>query len=512
MNKQKLFYWALFICSIIMTVPLKADVKLPAIISNNMVLQQETEVTIWGWAKNKEKITVTSSWNKKKIKTKARKNGKWAIQLKTPKASGNHSITIKGKNKIKIDNVLIGDIWVCSGQSNMERELGLRRGQKPLINFWEASQQANHPEIRFFKVEKALANTPQEDVVGEWLVCTPESVLDFSAVGYFFGKKLHQQLNTPIGLIQSAWGGTPVEGWMKKSEMNNDFMIAKERHEQERFEIDSLSYAKNKEAFEKGYLKTRPQVPPSFYVKRRKHHRIGNLYNAMIHPLLNYSIKGAIWYQGESNRSFPGQYKQLFPQLIQTWRKAWDIVDFPFYFVQIAPYYYNENYAIPYIWEAQQAALKLSQTGMASTQDIGQIYDIHPPEKEEVGRRLALIALNQTYGKSDLAYSGPILKNTTYKGNQVILEFDPMGGELFSAGNGIGGISSFYIADDKQVFYPARVQQKGNTLTLTTNEIDKPIAVRYLWNDNANATIFNSFGLPAVGFRTDDWVDARHEE
>ncbi len=489
----------------------KAAVKLPAIISSNMVLQQDAEVTIWGWANGKEKITITSSWTKKKVKIKADKNGNWQVAIKTPKAGGNHRLTIKGKNKIELDNILMGDIWVCSGQSNMARKLGLQRGQKPLVNFWEASQQANHPEIRFFKVKRALADTPQADVEGEWLICTPETVLEFSAVGYFFGKKLHQQLAIPVGLIQTTWGGTPVEGWTRKSDLANDFIIEKEEHGQERFELDSLAHAKNMEAFEKGFIKKRPTTPPSFYVKRRKHHKIGHLYNAMIHPLINYTIKGAIWYQGESNRDYPNQYKQLFSNMIQTWRKDWGIGDFPFYFVQIAPFYYNGDYAIPYIWEAQYEALKLPQTGMASTQDIGQIYDIHPPEKEEVGRRLALVALNQTYGKSEIAYSGPVVKNTEYNGNKVVIEFDPMGGELFSAGSGIGGVPSFYLADEFKVFHPARVKQKGNTITLTAKGIAKPTAVRYLWNDNANATIFNSYGLPATGFRTDDWVDAKYK-
>ncbi len=512
MKKQINRFLVLILIASINIQQAKADVKLPAIISSNMVLQQNAEVTIWGWAKSKEKITITSSWNKKKVKTKADRDGKWSVALKTPKAGENYRLTIKGKNKIELENILMGDIWVCSGQSNMDRVLGLQRGQKPIINFWEASQQANHPEIRFFRVKRALADTPQTDVEGEWVVCTPETVLEFSAVGYFFGKKLHQQLGIPIGLIHTAWGGTPVEGWTRKSDLANDFMIEKEQDEQARFKLDSAAYAKNMEAFEKGFLKERPTRPPSFYVKSRKHHRIGHLYNAMIHPLINYAIKGAIWYQGESNRGFPEQYKQLFPNMIQTWRKDWGIGDFPFYFVQIAPYYYNGDYAIPHIWEAQYEALKLPQTGMASTQDIGQIYDIHPPEKEEVGRRLALVALNQTYGKSEIAYSGPVLKNTKYNGNQVILEFDPMGGELFSAGSGIGGISPFYIADEFQVFHPARVEQKGNTLTLTADGVVKPIAVRYLWNDNANATIFNSYGLPAAGFRTDEWVGAKYVE
>ena len=394
----------------------------------------------------------------------------------------------------------------------MDRRLGLQRGQKPIVNYWEASQQALNQDIRLFVVKRTLSDEPRQDCEGEWLVCSPETVLEFSAVGYFFGKKLYDELSVPVGLIESAWGGTPVEGWTRKSDMNNDFLVEKEETLLQQFSIDSISYAKNVVAYEKGFIKEPPSTPQSFYTKNRRHHRIGALYNGMIHPLINFSIRGAIWYQGESNRNFPKQYQKQFPNMIRTWRKNWDIGDFPFYFVQIAPYYYNGEFAIPPIWEAQYEALSLPNTGMASTQDIGQIYDIHPPEKEEVGRRLALVALNQTYGKKEVVYSGPVLKSTRTEENRVILDFDPMGGELFSAGNGIGGIPSFYLSDERRIFFPARVQLDGNSLILTAEEVESPVAARYLWNDRANATIFNTYGLPAAGFRTDDWADAIYSE
>ena len=400
----------------------------------------------------------------------------------------------------------------ASGQSNMDRQLGLQRGQKPILNYWEASQQANNADIRLFVVKRALSPEPLEDCEGEWVVCSPETVLGFSAAGYFFGKKLYDELSVPVGLIESAWGGTPVEGWTRKSAMNNEFLVERETVLLDQFPIDSTSYAQNMADYERGFIKTAPPIPASFYTTNRQHHRIGALYNAMIYPLLNFTIRGAIWYQGEANRSFPEQYKKQFPNMIRNWRNDWDLADFPFYFVQIAPYYYNGEYGIPPIWEAQNEALTLPNTGMASTQDIGQIFDIHPPEKEEVGRRLALIALNKTYKKSEVVYSGPVLTSTRYEGNQVVLEFDPMGGELFSAGKGIGGIPSFYLSGERRIFYPADVQLEGNTLILTATGIKQPVAVRYLWNDKANATVFNSYGLPAVGFRTDNWGDARYNQ
>lgn len=489
----------------------KAQTKLPAILSDNMCLQQSAEVKIWGWDTPGQEVKVAPSWNKKGVKTQADSEGKWQASISTPQAGGPYKIKINGSEELLINNVLTGDVWICSGQSNMDRQLGMQRGQKPIVNFWEAAQQAELPKIRLFVVNRALADEAKDDLEGKWVECSPESVLGFSAVGYFFGKKLYDELSIPMGLIESSWGGTPVEGWTRKSAMNNDFLVNREKDMQQLYEMDSLTHARNQEAFDKGYLRERPSSPASFYYRRVRHHRIGHLYNAMIHPLLQYRIKGAIWYQGESNRNEPDQYAKQFPNMIQNWRDDWGIGDFPFYFVQIAPYYYNGNYNIAPIWEAQEKALKMSNTGMASTQDIGQIYDIHPPEKEEVGRRLALIALNKTYGQSDVVYSGPTVESIAYQGNQAIITYDPMGGELFSAGNGIGGIRSFYLAGERRIFYPASVKIEGNTLTLTAEGLDKPTAVRYLWNDNANATIFNSYGLPAAGFRTDSWKDARYE-
>lgn len=511
---KPLFNW-LAITSVMLALQFQftasAQTKLPAILGSNMCLQQQAEVKIWGWDTPGQEVKVSPSWNRKGVTTQTTESGKWITTITTPKAGGPYSIKVKGSTTVSLKNVLMGEVWVCSGQSNMDRKLGLQGGQKPIVNFWEASQQANQPEIRLFLVKRALADEAQEDCEGEWVVCSPETALEFSAVGYFFGKKLHDQLAIPVGMIESAWGGTPVEGWTRKSDMNNEFLTEREATLLENFPGDSAAYVKGQEAFKKGFILNPLPVPASFSAQNRKNHRIGALYNGMIHPLLNFRIRGAIWYQGESNRNFPEQYKKQFPNMINNWRKDWGIGDFPFYFVQIAPYYYNGEFAIPAIWEAQYEALSMSNTGMASTQDIGQIYDIHPPEKEEVGRRLALVALNQTYGKTEVVYSGPVLKSTRYEGNQVILEFDPMGGELFSAGHGIGGISAFYLSGERRIFYPARVKKEGNTLILTSSEVAEPTAVRYLWNDRANATLFNTYGLPAAGFRTDDWDDARYD-
>jgi len=476
-----------------------------------MCLQRDADVKIWGWDKPGRKIRVVPSWDKRSVNTKTGKDGKWQVSVSTPGAGGSYDIVVNGSDKITIKNIIMGDVWVCGGQSNMDRKLGFQPGQKPIVNFYEESQKANKPDIRLFIVDRVSTTEPQNDCTGAWVVCTPETVLEFSAIGYFFGKKINEVTNIPMGMIESDWGGTPVEAWTRKSAMNNSFWLKREEDRFERFAADSAAYARAMESFEKGFG-PKPDLPWSMGYKNRTAHHIGGLYNGMIHPLLNFYIKGAIWYQGESNRSEPDQYAKQFPNMIQNWRDDWAVGDFPFYFVQIAPYYYNNEFNIPPIWEAQYEALKMKNVEMASTQDIGQIYDIHPPEKEEVGRRLALAALNKTYGKSDVVYSGPVLKSTTFRNGKVILEFDPMGGTLFSAGAGIGGIPSFYVAGERRIFHPASVAQDGNTITVSTDMIDDPKALRYLWNDKANATIYNSYGLPAAGFRTDRWDDAKYEE
>ncbi|WP_373941816.1 hypothetical protein OEG92_20225 [Polaribacter sejongensis] len=305
-----------------------------------MLLQQSADVKIWGWDAPGQSIVVNPSWTKS-VKTTTNKEGKWQVLVSTPKAAKTGKLKITGSTKLTINNVLFGEVWLCSGQSNMERQLGFQNHQKPIVNFWEESQKATYPSIRMFLVKKKKSNTPLEDCEGEWVECTPETVLKFSAVGYFYGKQLVDNLKIPVGLIQSAWGGTKVEPWTP---------------------IEGVEKA----ALENGGQK-----------------RFSNLYNGMISPIINYKIKGAIWYQGESNVSNWKEYKTLFPNMITSWRAQWNIGDFPFYFVQIAPYNYPDKYGVAQIVEAQLEALELPNTGVAGTQDIGAIYDIHPPEKKK---------------------------------------------------------------------------------------------------------------------------------
>jgi hypothetical protein len=480
-----------------------AQTKLPSILSDNMCLQQSAEVKIWGWDNPGQSVTVKPSWTKA-VKTETNEDGKWLVKIGTPKAGKTGSIKVTGSSQQTINNIIFGEVWLCSGQSNMERALGFRIGQKPIVGFYEEAKNANYPNIRMFNVPKIPSETPVEDIKGEWVECTPENALKFSAIGFFYGKELHEKLNTPVGLIQSAWGGTPVEPWTPEENYEKTDLEKIQKLEQS-FKMDSAYYAQALQYFKEGIIKEYPTKPASVAYHMAVHKKKAVLYNGMISPLTNYCIKGAIWYQGESNVPNWKEYKTLFPNMITGWREKWNIGDFPFYFVQIAPRAYDDKYGQPQIVEAQCEALKLKNTGVAATQDIGAVYDIHPPQKKEVGRRLSLVALNQCYGKTDVVYSGPVLSSYKTEDEKLVLEFETPGSELYSSGVAIGGIWSFYIAGEDKIFYPAKVQQEGNKISLNSEQVKNPVEVRYNWANNANATIFNTQGLPALPFRTDDW-------
>lgn len=499
-HKANVFFLSVFLLT---TGLISAQTKLPSILSDNMCMQQQTDAKIWGWDTPGQQIIVKPSWTKAQ-KTVTDKNGKWQLTILTPEAGLIAKITVNGSTQQQINNIAFGEVWLCSGQSNMERQLGLRAGQKPIVGFKEESEKADISKIRIFKVAKVYAETPQEDCEGQWLECSPETVLDFSAIGYFYGKSLFDKLSVPIGLIQSAWGGTPVEAWIERDDF--DLKLAEKYNTLEScFELDSSYYNRAFENYNNGILTNEPLIPESVRYQRRKHWKISALYNGMISPLVNFNIRGAIWYQGESNVSNWREYKRLFPDMINSWRKSWDIGDFPFYFVQIAPYNYADKFGQPQIVEAQCEALELLNTGVAATQDIGAIYDIHPPVKKEVGRRLSLIALNKTYGWSDIVYLGPQLISTSTEDETFNLQFETPGSELHLSGYAIGSQWAFYIAGEDKVFYPARAVLNGDIIQLSSDEVKHPVAARYNWNNISNATIFNTHGLPALPFRTDTW-------
>lgn len=489
---------------------LNAQTKLPSILSDNMCLQQSSDVKIWGWDTPGQSITVKPSWTGSS-KTVTDNDGNWLVTIRTPEAGGSYKIKITGSSQHIINNMLTGEVWLCSGQSNMDRQLGFRRGQKPIVNFKEESENANFPKIRMFKIENRTSDTPLNDCNGKWVECSPETALEFSAVGFFYGKALYKALSIPVGLIQSSWGGTRVEAWTKREDFDKGLA---ERYStlESCYQLDSSYYYRAVRNYKNGLIVNQPKMPESVREHNRGANRLSVLYNGMISPIINYTIKGAIWYQGESNRSNWKEYKVLFPGMIESWREKWNIGDFPFFFVQIAPYNYGEEYAVPQIVEAQCEALKLPNTGVAATQDIASFFDIHPPHKEEVGRRLSLIALNQTYGKSDIVFSGPVLSSYKNEGESFVLQFDTPDSELYSSGVAIGGIWAFYIAGEDKIFYKAGVKLDGNRIILSTPKVKHPVAARYNWSNNANSTIYNTHGLPALPFRTDDWDEVIYGE
>jgi len=464
----------LFFLFLIHTATLFAQLDLPSFISDNMVLQQQSEAPIWGKSNPNSVIHIICSWNGIPNVTTADEQGKWKIRIKTPAAGGPYTIKI---NDQTIKNILIGEVWLCSGQSNMQLSLNQsENGENEAAN-------ADLPNIRLFYVARQLADQPQDDCYGKWEKCSPESAKTFSAVAYYFGKKLNKELGVPIGLIHSSWGGSTAEAWVKEDILKSD--------------SDYDCYYEVERQKEK---KAKPgEIPIT-------QHSPSKLYNAMIHPLISYGIKGVIWYQGESNVNFcpndANRYEKLFPTLIKNWRDNWGQGDFPFYYVQIAPYEYEVPKVAALLRDAQRKSLKVNNTGMAVTMDIGNPKDIHPKNKKDVGDRLALWALAKTYEKSSITYSGPLYNSIKVKRNKAFVSFDYVGGGLVAKN---GPLTYFEIAGEDKQFYPATAEIVKNLIVVQSTKVNKPVAVRYSFNNADEPNLFNKEGLPASSFRTDDW-------
>ncbi len=447
------------------TSAVQADVRLPKIFGNHMVVQQQMPVKVWGWAEPGERVEVSLAGQTRAASADA--SGKWLVTLEPLPAGGPHKLIVQANNRIELEDVLVGEVWIGSGQSNMQWPV--RRS----MNAEEEIANARWPKIRLFTVARRIAETPQEDCEGEWLICSPETVGEFSAVLYFFGRKLHQELGVPVGLINSSWGGTVAEAWTSREALEGD----------EDF----------RPILERG-AKFDPKIPNQPAV----------LFNGMIHPLLNFAIRGVVWYQGESNCARAEQYQKLFPTLIQDWRKRWGLGDFPFYFVQLAPFRYRnaDPRNAAELREAQRLTLRLPNTGMVVTTDIGDVNDIHPTNKQEVGRRLALWALAKTYGKTDLVYSGPLYREAKIEGNKIRIFFDHVDGGLVVKGE---ELTHFQIAGADGEFKPAKAVIDGETVVVWNEEVANPVAVRFGWSDDAEPNLFNAAGLPASPFRTDNF-------
>ncbi|MBC7889316.1 MAG: hypothetical protein H7Z13_15675 [Ferruginibacter sp.] len=623
-----------------------ANVRLTKIFGDNMVLQRDQTIPVWGWADSREKITLR--FNKQTREVTADGSGKWKINFTAEAAGGPYQLVITGNNIITISNILVGDVWVCSGQSNMEFRLQNANDADREI------QQANYPRIRHFEVPKTVSPQPKDDLTGsDWKLCSPATAGNFTAVGYFFAKELQRELNVPIGLINTSWGGTHVETWTSRDAFENDEEFKTMIAGMQVLNIDSMARQKIA-ATTKRLEKIQASFPPSStevsrwkttsfddrpwpkmmvpglweqqalgdfdgvvwlrktvniaagdagkaavlelamiddadecyvngikvgitrgYNVKRKYSIPSNLlkegknviairvedngggggvygeaagvklligsitlslegewlfqvesvstgsagvgpnssptllYNGMIHPLIPFAIKGATWYQGESNAGRAYQYRKAFPLMITDWRKKWKQGDFPFYFVQLATFNASngdsrKGSSWAELREAQTLTLALPNTGMAVTTDIGNPTDIHPKNKEDVGKRLAAIALNKTYGKGNV-YSGPVYQSFKVEGNKIILSFTNIGGGL-SAKNILDSLNGFEIAGADQQFFTAKAYIDGDKVVVYHDQVVNPVAVRFGWADNAGKdNLFNKEGFPAGPFRTDQW-------
>ena len=445
-----------------------AIIRLPPIVSSNMVLQQNSQATLWGWSDPSERFTIACSWKNTVDSITAFNSGKWKAKISTPVAGGPYTITIKGRaNTIVLENILIGEVWICSGQSNMEMS-NTQQIKDELPN-------SKNENIRFFTVAKTTAEYPQDFADGKWVSCNEETLRRFSAAGYFFGKKLHQELNVPIGLIQSAWSGTPVELWEPNEVIETDPVM-----KEAATKIKDVTY--------------RPNKP-------------GLIYNAMIYPISNYTIAGTIWYQGEGNTPRAYAYEKMFTGMIGAWRKQFQ-QDFPFYYVQIAPYAsYETPYEAALLMEQQTRTLSYPKTGMVVITDlVDNIKSQHPLNKLDVGLRLANIALAETYKKN---IPVPVYRNPQYKRMEVsmgkiTLYFD-------NAPNGFmlkgpeKQATEFLIAGSDQNFLPAEVEIKKDRIIVSNKQISSPVAVRFSFSNIGMSNLFNKEGLPVVPFTTDNW-------
>lgn len=635
----------LILLALLISIPALAEVKLPFVLSDNMVLQRDIPVNIWGWANPGEKVTVV--FNNQKATARASKNGEWKVQLKPMAAGGPYEMTIKGKNAIVLKNILVGDVWLCGGQSNMEWPLSRSR------NWATDKATTDNPNIRLFYVPKHMSLKPLNNTnEAMWQVCSQETAGYFSAIGYYFGRKLQQDLNVPIGLINSNWGGTDIETWISLEAMytDDDYKAAIDKIKGADLEKLQKEAEDNLRAWENAVNNEDPGIVNKWYapdtdIKNWKTMRLPQawegaglpaldgvvwfrkeinvpatmagkeaiislgpiddsdvtylngvkigktdnrydlprtykvpagvlkegvnviaikvidtggggglwgmdnqcyleaagakisladnwsynvglnlqapketsspnsypslLYNGMINPLINFPIKGAIWYQGENNAGNYVKYRSLFPLLISDWRAKWNTGSFTFLFAQLANYMEPPQVPQQSSWaglrEAQTMTLSVPNTGMAVIIDIGDAKDIHPRNKDDVGYRLALAALNKSYGK-DLVYSGPIYKSMKVEGDKIILEFDHIGGGL-SVKDKYGYLKAFAIAgEDKKFVWAKAWLTDDNKVVVSSEKVKSPVAVRYAWADNPDdANLYNAEGLPASPFRTDNW-------
>jgi len=472
--KLKLLIFLNLACGLIAS----ATVKPASIFTDHMVLQQQSNVAIWGWAKPSTKVKINTSWNKQNYTVTADQTGKWKVKVSTPSAGGPYEMELNDSEKLVLTDILIGEVWFCGGQSNMEMPMKGFKSQ-PIIGSNEVILKSTNKNIRLYTVPRSSIIELQENSKpSDWKLAAPETVSNFSATAYYFGSLLSEMLNVPIGIINDSYGGSTIEAWMSPEDLKPHTEI----------KIPSKGDS----------IKEVSRTPTT-------------LYNGMLYPVIGYGIKGAIWYQGESNYERPDRYEDLFPAMVSSWRKNWDNGEFPFYYAQIAPYNYAQlppnhvggKYNSAYLREAQRKSLtKIRNSGMAVLLDIGEEKSIHPANKKQGGQRLAYLALAQTYGIKGFGFSSPNYESLTVEKNTAVVKFQNVPNGLTSFGK---ELSLFEIAGADQKFYPAKATIKGSNITVSAPEVKVPVAVRYAFKDFVTGDLFGNDGLPVSSFRTDNW-------
>lgn len=476
MVKQIIIFLSLFFLSVH---GLVAKVTVPTVFSDNMVLQQQTEVALWGKSSRCSRVVITASWSKHRTIIHADTSGRWSCHIDTPAAGGPYELVFDDGEKTIIKNVMIGEVWICSGQSNMEMPMKGFAGQ-PVDGAVEMILSAKPSiPIRSCNFKKAKAFTPQENCEAKWAEHDPVGVADASAVAYFFARRLYDVLDVPIGIINISWGGTPIEAWMSREVLESEFAD----------EVD-LSCVVNK-----------------VWPERRSHQQPAVLYNGMLHSVIPYTAKGFIWYQGCFNRRNYNQYRRLQPVFVKMLRDKWENEEMPFYFTQIAPYGYNdkEPYAGYMMWAQAQTLDHIKYSGMAATHDVGELNCIHPSNKKVVGDRLAYLALENDYSLKVIDSHTPLPVKFEFRDSAALVSFDFCEMGLTPIGTELGG---FELAGEDKVFYPAKCHvsdRNKKQIVVCSPQVKKPVAVRYGMKNFSRAVLFNCYGIPVSPFRSDDW-------
>ncbi|WP_231389926.1 sialate O-acetylesterase [Sphingobacterium pedocola] len=444
------------------------QLRLPSFFSDNMVLQRNTDVYIWGWGRAGQQVHILPSWTTDTVSCTVSGDARWKAKVSTPDGGGPHTIKLQSHDQyLVLNNVLVGEVWLCAGQSNMQWS-----ARNNLKEIKQILPTINNKNIRFLQVSNLAAQAPQDNIFDQWTECNPTTAESFSAIGYFFAERLQTELGVPIGIINSSWGGTSAEFWTPKEMIDEDPELIK----------NALLQKK---------------AP-------RKPHQPGVLWNSMVYPLVNYGIAGVLWYQGEDNTISYSGYDKLMQTMVSSWRKAWNS-EFPFYFVQIAPYTYKYDVPNAALLREQQArtALTLSHTGMVVTTDlVDNIKDIHPQKKKAVADRLADLALVYPYGKGAVDFQSPIFKGYQTESDKIRISFHHLQGDLVVKGK---EIIDLFIAGEDQIFHPASFKLKGNELLVYSKEVKKPVAVRFGFTNTSTPNLFTDTGLPVAPFRTDNW-------